>query len=58
MKEKLAEYEDFFHDSFPTFMFTHLPEKEIIKIIDDCLNQGLDAYDAGYVKEEDFDVKY
>lgn len=54
---KMDEYEKQFGESFPTFNFVHLSEKEIGQIIDSCLKAGKDAYELGYV-EDDMDVKY
>ena len=39
-ESKLDEYRNKFHENFPIFFFRNLPEKEIIKMIDDCLSSG------------------
>lgn len=55
--EKLQDYLELFGESFPTFNFTHISEKEMEEIIDSCLKTGKDVYELGYVKD-DIDVKY
>lgn len=55
--EILEEYDEFFGDSFPTFMFSHLPEEEMLKIASECLEKGKDVYELGYL-DEDTDIQY
>lgn len=57
LEKKLAEYEDFFGESFPTFNFMHLSEDEIADIVESCLDSGKDAYELGYAKDDE-DLQY
>lgn len=57
LEKKMQEYEELFGDSFPSFNFMHLDPEGIIKIIDDCLEEGKDVYELGYIDDDD-DVKY
>ena len=40
MNEKLNQYVDHFGENFPIFIVRDLSEDEIIKIIDDCINNN------------------
>ena len=57
METKMKEYEELFGESFPTFCFMHLSSKELEKIIDECLEEGKDAYELGYVSDDE-NMKY
>ena len=57
LEKKLAEYEDFFGESFPTFNFMHFSEAEIEDSVDSCLNSGKDVYELGYAKDDE-DLQY
>lgn len=56
--EKLNLYEKTFGDSFPTYpLCLTKSDEEIIKIIDDCLDQEKTVYELGYLKEDN-DIQY
>lgn len=57
LDEKLNLYEKTFGDFFPTFMFMHLTEEEMCKVIDSCLDEDKDVYTMGFLKD-DYDMKY
>lgn len=58
MEEKLKEYAERFGDGFPMIPLAWgRTDKEVIKIIDDCLDKGKDAYELGYVEDDD-DILY
>ena len=40
MEEKLNQYAKHFGENFPIFIARNLTEKEIIKIIDKCINEN------------------
>lgn len=52
--KKMIEYAKRFGNGFPSFqiMDSHNDE-ETIKIIDDCLEKGKDAYELGYVTDNE-----
>lgn len=56
LDEKIKEYDKRF-GGFPTMIFRGYEDDEIIKIIDDCLKQEKDVYEAGYLTLDD-DIKY
>lgn len=56
-QEALERYEKKFNDSFPTFSLLSHGEEKVIKMIDDCISQGKDAYEMGYLELDD-DIKY
>ena len=58
MDEKLDAYAMKFGDGFPMIPLAWgRTDEEVIEIIDDCLKNGKDAYEMGYV-EEDTDIMY
>lgn len=56
LDEKIKEYDKRF-GGFPTMIFIGYEDDEIIKIIDDCLKQEKDVYEAGYLTLDD-DIEY
>lgn len=50
LKKKIGEYEQFFDMDFPDYNFIYKgkPEKEIIAIINECLEKKKNVYDLGY----------
>ncbi len=48
LEKKLEEYAEMFEENFPIFFFRHVPEDEIIKMIDGCLENG-----TPYTMEDD-----
>lgn len=58
LDDKLDEYLSRFDDGFPMYQLGRgRANDEIIKIIDDCLKNGKDVYEMGYL-EEDNEVYY
>ena len=58
LDEKMKEYAEKFGDMFPTIPLAWgRSTKEVIEIIDDCLEKGKDVYALGYV-EDDTDIEY
>ena len=58
MDEKLLEYAEKFGDGFPMIpLGWGRTDEEIIGIIDSCVKAGKDAYEMGYVVEDD-DIDY
>lgn len=58
MDEKLDAYADKFGDGFPMIPLAWgRTEEEIIDIIDNCLKNGKDVFEMGYV-DDDNDVMY
>ena len=58
MDEMLAAYADRFGDGFPAYQIARgRPDEEVIKIIQECLDKGKDAYELGYVQDDD-DILY
>lgn len=58
MDEKLQEYANKFGEGFPMMPVAWgRTEEEVIRIIDECIVKDKDAYELGYV-EEDEDVIY
>ena len=58
MREKLREYAKRFGDGFPMYQIGRSrTEDEIIAIINECLENGQDAYELGYCKD-DRDIEY
>ena len=54
----IIEYNKVFEDGFPSFQIMRSrTEPETIKIIKDCLEQGKDAYELGYLSDDN-DVQY
>lgn len=45
----LELYEKTFDDSFPMFSMSGTPPKEVIKIINECIEKNKDVYDLGYL---------
>lgn len=45
-------YEEKFNDIFPTFPFMGIEPDELLKMINECIAAGKDAYDMGYVSLE------
>ena len=51
---KLGEYAERFDDGFPMYQLGRgRDESEIIELIDRCLNAGKDAYELGFVTDDD-----
>ena len=57
MDEWLKKYRDKFGDGFPTFQLLGYSDEEIIEIIKDCINKNKNAYELGYVTDEN-DIAY
>ena len=58
LDKKLSEYAERFGDGFPMYQLGRgLSDDEIIKIINECLEAGKDAYDLGFVTDDE-DVEY
>lgn len=56
--ECLDMYIEKFNDGFPMFQIGRtIPKEKVIEIIKECLKQGKDAYELGYVTD-DLDVLY
>ena len=58
MSEKLQKayelYKTTFNDDFPTIPLAEsLTDKEIIEIIDECVEENKDVYDLGYLQLDD-----
>lgn len=53
MNEKLEKYRETFGEQFPLMLCMGMPDKEIIKIIDECLDSG-----KPYEPEIEKDVLY
>lgn len=49
IEKLLEEYEKRFDDMFPTIPFSGRTEKEIAKIINECLSKNKDVYELGYL---------
>ena len=50
LKKSISDYEQFFGMDFPDYNFIYkgTPEKEIVKIINECLEKKMSVYDLGY----------
>lgn len=58
LEDKLDEYVQHFNDGFPMYQLGRgRSDEEIIKIINDCLSHNKDAYEMGYL-EDDNEVLY
>lgn len=58
LDEKMVEYAKRFGDGFPMIpLGWGRSDEEIVEIIDECLKKGKDAYELGYVKDDD-DIEY
>ena len=58
MDDKLDAYAEKFGDGFPMMPLAWgRTDDEVIEIIDDCLSNGKDVYELGYVEDDD-DVMY
>ena len=56
--KKMEQYAKAFGDGFPMYQLGRgRTDKEIIEIIDRCLDAGKDAYDLGLVSDDD-DIEY
>ena len=54
MDEKLQEYVDRFGEGFPMMPLAWgRDEDEVIAMIDDCLSHDKNAYDMGFIEEDD-----
>lgn len=49
LDEALNRYEKKFDDSFPMFAMSGTEAKEVIKIINRCIDENKDVYDLGYL---------
>lgn len=49
LDEALDRYEKKFDDSFPMFSMRGTPLKEVVKIINECIEKNKDVYDLGYL---------
>ena len=50
---KMAEYEEMFDDVVPSVpSFVSLTDEEMIKMIDNCLENKKDLYEMGYIKDD------
>ena len=58
MDDKLDAYAEKFGEGFPMMPLAWgRTDDEVIEIIDDCLSNGKDVYELGYVEDDD-DVMY
>lgn len=56
--EMMIEYAKRFEDGFPSFQIMRTrSDDEIIIIIEDCLEKGKDAYELGYVSDNE-EIEY
>lgn len=56
--KKMLAYAKKFGDTFPIMpLGWGRTDEEVIEIIDRCLKTGKDAYELGYVEDDD-DIKY
>lgn len=54
LMEKLKEYGEKFGDRFPMIpVGWGRTDEEIVKMIQACIDKGKDAYEIGYVKDDD-----
>lgn len=54
----MIEYAEKFGDGFPSFEIARgMSDEEAEKIIQECLDKGKDAYELGYVQDDD-DILY
>ena len=53
LNEATIEYNKRFGDGFPTIVFT---EERAIEIMLDCIDKGKDAYELGYVTDDEDEV--
>lgn len=54
----MIEYAEKFGDGFPSFEIARgMSDEETEKIIQECLDKGKDAYELGYVQDDD-DILY
>ena len=49
LDKALELYEKTFNDSFPMFSMSGKPQKEVIQIINRCIEENKDVYDLGYL---------
>lgn len=49
LDDALELYEKTFDDSFPMFSMSGTPLKEVIQIINRCVDENKDVYDLGYL---------
>lgn len=58
LDEKLREYAERFGDGFPTIpLGWGRTDKEIIALINECLKAGKDAYEMGFLTDDE-DIEY
>ena len=58
LMDKLREYAKRFGDGFPMYQLGRSrTDEEVIAIIDECLENGRDCYELGYLTKE-YGVKY
>ena len=58
MDELLKEYAERFGDGFPSYQIMRgRSDEETMEIIRECLEKGKDAYELGYVEDDD-DIMY
>ena len=53
LQKALERYKKKFNDDFPTIPFDSREDKEIIDIIDECIEENKDVYDLGYLSLDD-----
>lgn len=56
-KEAVKAYNEKFEDAFPSIPLLSRPEKEVIEIVESCINNNKDVYEMGYLKLDD-DIIY
>lgn len=56
-KEAIEAYNEKFEDGFPSIPLLSRPEKEVIEIVESCIENNKDVYEMGYLKLDD-DIMY
>lgn len=52
-KEAVKAYNEKFEDGFPSIPLLSRPEKEVIEIVESCIENDKDVYEMGYLKLDD-----
>ena len=55
--EAIKKYNKFFEDGFPSIPLLSRPEKEIIELVETCIEENKDVYEMGYLKLDN-DIMY
>ncbi|WP_317396438.1 hypothetical protein [Faecalicoccus pleomorphus] len=55
--EAIKKYNKFFEDGFPSIPLLSRPEKEIIEMVETCIEENKDVYEMGYLKLDN-DIMY